>query len=272
MMAPLADFARRYGPWAVVTGASEGIGRACAERLAGCGINLVLVARRAILLDALCLQLGAHHGISCRPLALDLARPDAASQLAAATRELDVGLLVAAAGFGRAGPVLTADDDCERDMLRVNCEAVLGQCLQFGRRFAQRRRGGLVLFSSVLAFSGAPGAANYAATKAYVQTLAEGLQLELAPAGVDVVYAAPGPVHTGFAARAGMTMRAAMTPEVIARDTLAALGRRGFVRPGGLSKLLGWSLATAPRALRMRIVQRVVRSMTAPAHTRGQHA
>lgn len=117
--------------------------------------------------------------------------------------------------------------------------------------------------SSVVAFQGTPMSANYAATKAYVQSLAEALRHELRPSGVDVVASAPGPVASGFAARARLRMAHAATPEVVARATLAALGRRATVRPGGLSKLLGWSLATAPRALRVVIMGRIMGGMAA---------
>ena len=133
----------------------------------------------------------------------------------------------------------------------------------FARRFAARRRGGVVLMSSLLAFQGVPRAANYAATKAYVQTLAEGLRVELAPVGVDVLASAPGPVRSGFADRADMRMSMALGPQVVARVTLNALGRKTTVRPGWLSKLLGWSLATLPRWGQVMVITQVMNGMTA---------
>lgn len=125
-----------------------------------------------------------------------------------------------------------------------------------------------MLFGSIVGFQGTPFAAHYAATKAYVQALAEGLAVELAPRGVDVVASAPGPTHTGFAARAGMRMGKALTPAV-AGPTLAALGRRTTVLPGRLTKLLTYSLAPLPRRARVAIMGRVMRGMTtAPGPTR----
>jgi len=126
-----------------------------------------------------------------------------------------------------------------------------------------RGHGGIVLMSSLLAFQGTPGSAHYAATKAYVQSLAEGLREELRPLGVAVVASAPGPIATGFAARANMRMSMSLGPRVVAAQTLAALGRKTTVRPGWLSKLLGWSLATAPRGLKVKIIGRVMAGMTA---------
>jgi hypothetical protein len=256
---------QRFGPWAVVTGASDGIGRAFAVEAAAAGLNLVLVARRAAPLDALAADLERRHGIRCQVVPLDLASPDAMRRLAAATADLEVGLLVAAAGFGSAGPLIEQRPEQEIGMVAVNCAAVLAQCLHFGTRMVQRQAGGVVLLSSVVAFQGTPWSANYAATKAYVQSLAEGLRLEWARQGVEVIACAPGPVASGFARRAGMTMAQTVAPEVVARQTLATLGRRGTVRPGALSKLLGWGLATAPRVLRVAIMGRVMQGMAAQA-------
>jgi hypothetical protein len=165
--------------------------------------------------------------------------------LVSGTADVDVGLLVAAAGFGTSGPFLESDLSRELEMVQVNCAAVAAICHHFGRQFADRRRGGLVLMSSLLAFQGVPRAANYAATKAYVQSLAEGLHLELAPLGVDVVACAPGPVKSGFEGRADMQMGMGLPPSAVGRATLAALGRRTTVRPGWLSKAL--ELALLPR-------------------------
>lgn len=255
------QFLETYGPWAVVTGASDGIGEAFARQLAARGLHLVLVARRAAKLEALGATLHEAHGTRVRVVPTDLGQPSGSQALLDATADLDVGLLVAAAGFGSCAPFLTADADADVDMLEVNCAAVLRQCHHFGPRFTARGRGGLVLMSSVVAFQGTPLSAHYAATKAYIQSLAEALRREWQPAGVDVISCAPGPVATGFAARARMHMTRAAAPDAVAAETLSALGRRGTVRPGLLSKLLGWSLATAPRGLRVRILGNVMRGM-----------
>ena len=259
-------FRARYGPWAVVTGASDGIGREMALRLAAAGLNLVLVARRRPVLDGMAAELRTRHRIETRVLDVDLANGDAMAAIEAGTRDLDVGLLIAAVGFGSSGPLLDAPLDRELEMLRVNCGAVLGLISRFGRRFAERGRGGVVLMSSLVAFQGVPLSANYAATKAYVQSLAEALHVEFAPLGVDVLASAPGPVRSGFASRAGMRMGAALEPATVARATLDALGRRTTVVPGLLSKVLTYSLVPLPRWARARVMGRVMRGMTKHAH------
>lgn len=261
MTAGATALARKYGPWAVVTGASDGIGAAFADHLSTQGLSLVLVARRAEVLEQLALRLRRDPRVQCRVLALDLAEPGALEVLVRETADIEVGLLVASAGFGTSGLLLDSDPDAEVAMLRLNCQSVLEQAMHFGRRFAANRRGGLVLMSSLVAFQGTPHAAHYAATKAYIQTLAEGLRAEWKPLGVEVIASAPGPIRSGFAARAGLQMAQALPAEVVARVTMNALGRRTTVRPGWLSKLLGWSLAMLPRWGKTLVIGEVMKGM-----------
>lgn len=263
MSSAASRLAHRYGPWAVVTGASDGIGRAFAHHLAAEGLNVVLVARRQKVLQTLALALQQAHGVQCQVLAMDLSGPAASKQLSDATADLDVGLLVAAAGFGTSGPLLSSKLADEAEMVDLNCRAVTSQAWHFGHRLARRGRGGVVFMSSLLAFHGTPRAAHYAATKAYVQSLAEGLRVEWAPLGVHVIASAPGPISSGFAARADMHMAQALPAEVVARVTMQALGRKTTVRPGWLSKLLGWSLATLPRWGQVMVITQVMKGMTA---------
>jgi uncharacterized protein len=253
---------QRYGPWAVVTGASDGIGREFAVRLAEAGIHVVLVARRKDRLEELAGELSAAHRVEARVVAVDLGSAGGIDDVLAHTRGLEVGLLVASAGFGSSGPFIEANLADELAMIDVNCRAVAALSHDFCRRFVAQGRGGLVLLSSLVAFQGVPRAANYAATKAYVQSLSEALRLELKPHRVDVVAAAPGPIRSGFAARASMTMGLAQTPRDVAGATLRALGRSGTVRPGWLSKLLEFALMVLPRWGRVRMMGVVMAGMS----------
>lgn len=253
-------FLNRYGPWAVVTGASSGIGQACALELARRGLNIVLGGRDPDRLAAIAGKVTGL-GVAARTVVQDMGEPGAAGRLTGDTADLDVGLLVAAAGYGDTGPFLDGDPAVLADMLRVNGEAVLLQSHAFGGRFAARKRGGLVLFASLVGRQGTPGAAAYAATKGYIQLLGEGIAPELKAVGVDVVVAAPGPVRTGFGERARLRITDADEPDAVARDILRALGRKVVMTPGANARRLTAALSTLPRGLRSRILGGVMREM-----------
>lgn len=263
-------FHRRYGPWAVVTGASDGIGREMAREIARKGVNVVLVARRAERLEALAVEIGQNHAAETRVIAADLADGAGVARVLDGLADLDIGLLAACAGFGTSGPFLETDGAAELDMLDVNCRAVLALTKPLAARLAERRRGGIVLMSSIVAFQGVARSANYAATKAYVQVLAEGLREELRAFGVDVLASAPGPVETGFAERADMQLGNAENPKTVAVQTLKALGRRTTVRPGFLAKGLEAALSPLPRFARVKIMALVMGGMTKHQHGKSR--
>jgi len=252
----------RYGPWAVVTGASSGIGRATAQQLAQAGVHLVVIARSHDALEQLATELRARHAVEVRVISADLSDAEEMTAVLHATADLDVVLLIAAAGFGTSGPFVESSLEQELEMLHVNCRAVLVLTHHFARRLALRGRGGIVLLGSIIGFQGMPYAAHYAATKGYVQALAEALHIELAPRGVDVLSSAPGPTDTGFAARANMRMGVTLTADTVAQSALGALGHQVTVLPGLLTKLLAYPLVLLPRWARVRIMGAVMRGMT----------
>lgn len=263
---PDQKWLERYGPWAIVTGASDGIGRAFADALASRGMNVVLVARRRAALDAVAASIERRNGVATHVIAADLGTSDGVQSVIDRTATLDAGLLIAAAGYGTAGPFLSTELHDEVDMVDVNCRAVVAMTKVLATRFTTRGSGGIILLGSIVAYQGVPNAANYAATKAFVQTLAEGLRHELKPRGIDVLSCAPGPVHSGFAVRSRLEMDQAMQPETVASGALAALGRKTTVWPGTLSKILIGSLATLPRFARTAIMGRIMAGMTKRLH------
>lgn len=261
---------RRFGPTALVTGASDGIGRAFAMQLAENGFDLILVARRASLLQELAQEIGTRCDVAVRICAMDLSDPTKVPELMRLTEGLPVGLVVAAAGFGSIGPFLEQDMEAEINMVDLNCRCVVELSYGFGQRMAAQGRGGIILFGSLVGFNGAPLSATYVATKGFVQSFAEGIAAELRPRGVDVLSVAPGPVGTGFAARAGMQMGQAATPAMVAQRALSALGRQTTVRPGFLAKFLGWSLAMLPRWGRVRVMGVIMKGMMGKDKRRGR--
>ena len=257
-----ARLKNKYGPWALVTGASSGIGRELATRLAEAGFNLIVTARRGPLLEALAAELQSLYDIQVLALEADLSKQEGIEAVTGTAEDKDIGLLVAAAGFGTSGLFIQSPLEEELDMLQVNCTSLMMLTHHFAKKFAERRRGGIILMSSMLGFHGSPFAAHYAATKCYVQSLAEGLSVELRKYGVDVLAAAPGPVHSGFADRANMQMGMAMKLKDIGIPILRALGRKGTVLPGFLTKFLTLSLRMLPRWGKVRMMSIVMGGMT----------
>jgi short-subunit dehydrogenase len=251
----------QYGPWALVTGASSGIGKELALQLASAQIHLVLCATNADRLEATASEIQNAHKVEVKIIAADLGTPAGVAQLLAQTAGIPIGLAVLAAGYGTSGYFAQSQLPNELQMLRVNCEAVMQLTHHYSALFAAQRRGGIILFSSIVAFQGVPHSAHYAATKAYIQTLAEGIAAELKPLGVDVLSVAPGPVNTQFAQRAGMHMAQALHAADVATPILTALGRRTTVYPGYLSQLLHYGLSTLPRFARTFVMGKVMRSM-----------
>ena len=253
----------KYGEWALVTGASSGIGLEIATQLANAGFHLVINARHTDKLQDVEKKLKSLSAIEVKIVACDVSETEGINKIIQSTQGLNIGLLVVSAGFGTSGNFIDSALQAEINMLKVNCEALLSLAHYYSQQFVQQKRGGIIFMSSMVAFQGTPYAANYAATKAYVQTLAEALAVELKPKGVDVLAAAPGPVESGFSQRANMSMSMYMTPEQIGVPILKALGRKSTVLPGFLTKLLVYALRTVPRWGKVKIMAKVMGGMTA---------
>ena len=247
----------RYGAWAVVAGASEGLGAAFAERLGEAGFHLILLARREPLLASLATGLRARHGVEVRTLACDLADPSFASQLAPLAAELDVGLAVYNAAYSFVGSFVDRPVD---DLLRVVDVNVRGPLL-FARTLCPamvaRGRGALVLMSSLAGAQGAPGLAAYAASKAFNTVLGESLWGELRPRGVDVVTSCAGAIRTpGYAAAASRDAPGTLDASAVVDATLAALGGGPTVVPGAVNKLAAFAMQRLlPRARAIAIMR-----------------
>ncbi|MBP1684390.1 MAG: family NAD(P)-dependent oxidoreductase [Deltaproteobacteria bacterium] len=190
------SFRDRYGPWAVVAGASEGIGESFARQLAAQGLGLVLLARRQGPLDALAKHLRAAN-VPVRTAAIDLTRADLVDQVRQVTDDLAVGLLVYNAGATHGANVfLGRPVEHGLSLMHLNCRGPLLLTHHFGTRMAERGRGGIVLVTSMSAVAGCARNAVYSAAKAFELIFAEGLWAELQPRGVDVMACVAGATRT----------------------------------------------------------------------------
>lgn len=202
----MSEFKDRYGPVALVTGASSGIGAGFAEELAGRGLDLVVSARREDRLEDLAARLRAAHGVVVEVVVADLSDPGAPALLAAACQGRDIGLVVSNAGFSVRGYHESLDPAELTEMLMVDCYAPLHIAHRFLPGLKARGRGGLLMVSSIEALLGCPFSAAYSAMKALVSHFAEGLYAEAIGTGVDILACCPGATDTEAGARAGIDM------------------------------------------------------------------
>lgn len=181
-------FATKYGPWALVAGASDGVGAAFARGLADRGVNVVLVARRQAVLDEVAAEIRNGTSASTRTLAIDLVEPNAAAAIAAATADLEIGFLVYCAGADpNFEPFLAHPIEAAEAMVQRNCMAPMQLCHHFAAPMVERGRGGIVLFGSGAGLAGGANMVAYGATKAFDMVFAEALWAELHDKGVDVL-------------------------------------------------------------------------------------
>lgn len=232
-------FAERYGPWALIAGASEGIGRSFAEQLAAAGINLILLSRNSALLDELARDIRVTHRVEVECHSMDLTAINIEDRVDEIIRDHDIGLMIYNAG----GSSFTADLfldmplDNLRNTVRLNCDGPVIFSHKIGQGLKRRARGGIILLSSLSAVCGAGYVANYAATKSFDAVLAQGLWAELRSVGVDVLCVMAGATITPAATRMGMTFiqdnsTGAMTADDVVAEALAALGKGPQLIPG----------------------------------------
>lgn len=258
------DFAARYGPWAVVTGASSGIGQELARQLAAAGLSLVIVARRGDRLRALADELRAAHGVDVRIGEHDLAEPASVAALVASLADLDLGLVVNNAGVGLKGDFVDHEPAELRRMIELNCQAPVALTRALAPRLVARGRGGVILVASTGGLQGLPGSAVYGATKGFDLLLGEALGPELRARGVDVLTLAPGGTDTEGPRRTGVDPgRVRLMPVApVVRAALAGLGRRTLVIPGATNKLASLAIRLVPRAIAARAAGRILRKVT----------
>lgn len=264
------DFLSRYGPWALVTGAAQGIGLAYTCRLAELGLGVVMVDVNAErLIDEAERIRGSVPGVELRTVVCDLGDRNAVVAMLDSVADLEIGLLVANAAVPALGAWLDVPLDAKVRSVLVNCASPVILADRLTPAMARRRRGGVIIMASGSAQAGSSIISVYAATKAFDRVLAEGLWLELGRYGIDVTTVMPGPVRTpGLAdtlpdGKPTKFMERSMAePPEIVEAALAGLGTKVNIQPGGwLASVLGKALALAPRTWILRLGDRSVRAM-----------
>jgi len=192
----MSEFAEKYGPWAVVTGGSDGIGLSFARQLAGKGLNLVLVGRSAGKLEAAAKEIAAK-GVECVTASVDLGAPGAAAKIAEALGDREVGLVVTNAGADSVNGLFLDTDIAAWDGLAtMNVNTLMQLAHHFGQGMRARGRGGMILINSGACYGGLTGLAVYCASKGFVLNFAEALWAELRHHGVDVLTMVLGQTDT----------------------------------------------------------------------------
>ena len=226
-----AAFRDKYGPWAVIAGASEGTGETFARQLAAMGINLVLVSRRQAALEALGEALAAEFGIAWRAVAQDLSEDGAGLRIVAAAAGLDVGLYISNAGVGGFGNFFEDDTAAAHRLVRMNISTLIDAANAFGKGFLARGRdgngrGGLVIMASGAGIGGQPNLALYSGTKAFEVNFAEALWAEYHDRGIDVIAIAAPMMNTPTLRRsvpASFDISGAYDPADVTHNALAGL-------------------------------------------------
>ncbi|MCP3720740.1 SDR family oxidoreductase [Paraburkholderia sp. CNPSo 3281] len=260
---PINSFA---GKWALITGASSGLGLEFADLLAAQKVNLVLAARRHESMEKLASDLRRRYGVDVLVEATDLASPGAASRLKCSldARSVTVDILLNNAGYGLHGDLLETPIERTANMIQLNITTLTELTYLFGRDMAKRRSGHMLLVASLMAFQAVPSYAAYAATKSYVLALGEALHDELRPHGVVVTTLCPGHTATGFDEAAGATTSAllrllTMKPRPVAASGIRALLQGKARVVAGLSnKMAAFSNRLTPRSMQRATLRRIV--------------
>ncbi len=267
---------KRFGPWALVTGASSGIGKEFAQQIAASGINIVLVARREDLLKEVGVEFSKRYGVEHRVVVLDVSREDFIGRLASATNDLDIGLVVSNAGTGNPGEFLKLDRQLLQATLRLNTMSHLDIAHYFGRKLAERRRGGLILVGAMGAENGIPCMANDGGAKAYVHSLGEALHYEFKPVGVYVTVLAAGVTNTAVLEKFAldpktMPMKPMSVEQCVSEGLSGLVKNRSRIVPGRLNRILNALVpASLARKMLADLLGKGLASKSGPANARAE--
>ncbi|KAI0560492.1 oxidoreductase [Gracilaria domingensis] len=264
------DFAKKYGPWALVTGASAGIGAEFATQLAACGLNVVLVARREAVLNENAAALREKYPVQTRCITADLTSEEGCEEVVKACEDLEIGLLVNNAGMSEYGSFFRSSAGKHSKMISLNCVALVSLSHAFGRMMIERKRGGILFISSCLS-SPMPYFATYSASKSFVTSFGRMLREELKKYHVDATVIEPGVVESELSRAAKQDMDfdkggfTTMPAEQCVAESLSALANGKSVHiPGFQNKVAMAVMRSIPADVSMKMSNVLVDRMMSP--------
>ncbi len=234
----MSDFKKKYGSYALITGGTSGIGEEIAKIVASKGLNIVLVARRQNLLDEKSAELIKKYGIEVKTISADLTLKEDLEKVLKETASLEIGLLIPNAAIENHGFMMDISLEKELAAIQMDITSVFVMTHHYGKKMADRGRGGILLVSSMIGHMPNPYFANYAAIKAYIANLGFSLNYELNKKGVDVTVLSPGPTDTPMLQGAGDGMdiskmpMAIQKPDYVAQLAIHGLGKKAHIIPG----------------------------------------
>jgi len=259
-----SKFAKQYGPWALVTGASSGIGAEFARRLASEGFNVALAARRGDLLQIVAKDIEQHCGVATRCVVVDLSEDSGIDHLDAELRDLDIGLVVSNAGTGQPGRFFDQARDDILARFRLNSMSNLNMAYVFGRRLQRRGGGGLILGGAMGAAHGLPFAAVDAGSKALVESLGQSLHIELKPQRIQIMTLVVPPTDTAIITKFGLAPAdMPVKPMSVAQCVFEALRHfkqgRSISLPGAFNRFMSGIMPTgAMRVILGKMLERTI--------------
>lgn len=238
------DFKTKYGEWAVITGASSGIGKALGYEIAKKGLNLILVARGQANLEKVADDVQSKFKVSIKIVVADLTSQEGINEVISKTQQYDIGLLVLSAGMGNNGSFIKTNLNKELQVIELNIVSTLKLLHHFTKEMEIRKKGGVLLISSLTALMPSPYFSNYAATKSYIFGLATSLYGELKSKGLDISVLSPGVTDTPMSESTGIdwskTPVKTMAPEDVAKETIQKFGKKLSIIPGKGNRIMAF--------------------------------
>ena len=252
----------KYGQWAIITGASSGIGKAFAYDVANQGMNVILVSNEKEQLDTICTEISEKFGVKALPCCVDLANQSCINDIAKLADRKEIGLLVNDASYGIHGKFAETPVEDYYNLINVNVNAYVTLTHKFLPQMISRKKGAVIMVSSLNAFSPIAESAIYTATKAFELFFGGALWLEMKENNVDVLVVMPGPTRTGFQEKAGTKVNVmALTPEDLVRGVWPCLGKKMVFIPGLYNKLISFIGSNIDMEKRVQLASKIYKLM-----------